>query len=250
MPLFCRGGWRRIKDASRTVPAISALTAEGFWADGHEGYPAKSGAVPEPAPTCCPGVDLPGVGHTHNLHCAPSEPRYTLPTLDADRGQVSPRLAAHCQPTDQADRDYLHDQLIFAGRDLAERSIHYRNLDRPGLPLATIWYCRVCQRCVLGIAPIVYKGSCRVGRVLGLIEDLCDLAQGNFPANPSAQIEVEVEGLLGEGVSTVVLCQECELVSSALPEDTYYRDCNGTGSDKRMSCPDLPVMMTETPLAR
>jgi hypothetical protein len=154
--------------------------------------------------TCCAGVDVPGVGHTHAPDCPAMARRAQLPETLGDfvsepacrdavgiigkevreliaeidgalspqrRGPVAgdPAIAAH--DAQVAHREGLLAQLLFAARDLAEQSILGGGwLAVADMPAPACW-CRECQM-TEHLGRLQHTDTCRAGRVLRIVAEL------------------------------------------------------------------------------
>ncbi|UWZ84620.1 hypothetical protein [Occallatibacter riparius] len=117
-----------------------------------------------PDDTCCPGVDMPGVGAVHTHECRVQ--RQVLRASAPYAAPVKPALEA----SDFAGYAGPFGQLLFAARDLARSRV----IGADALTMPRDW----CLECDRSVSP---DGSghlepCRTGRVLDLVARICAIA--------------------------------------------------------------------------
>ncbi len=131
--------------------------------------------------TCCVGVDMPGVGHTHAPDCPAMARRAKLPAALADFvseppcrefpslvGKAAAELLAEINAGLSAlnerrnQRERLFAQLLFAARDLAEVNLFSGHLART---------CTECGK-LEELGRMQHINTCKTGRVLGIVANL------------------------------------------------------------------------------
>lgn len=169
--------------------------------------------IPDRAPFCCAGVDLPGVGHVHSDDCPyHGGPAGMLGGPIAHgrpyvAGEVPEPLRSLVEGADLSARDFerirqmelkeskrerLLCQLMFAAKDLGEAQIEPLDGDEPAF----------CTECVaearMGDA-IAHEDHCRTGRVLGILRDLAATLPEFNPSRKEAAPDGET-GRAGDGI--------------------------------------------------
>jgi len=148
-------------DEPRTVPAASTGEAQSRTED-QPACVADQVDLSKSIETV--GVDLPGVGHV-------------LPGAPYLVGAMSDALRQMVEQGDEEQRDQLLCELLFAARQLAERSVLPVSADLAWLPNAETRTpgstCRECHATVFGVGrPLQHAKHCRTARVLRVLADL------------------------------------------------------------------------------
>jgi len=217
--------------------ALNAAAEECFTSGPHQPYPV----LLTHNPCCCVGTDQPGVGFTHAGDCPILPGRVTPEVSTSFRpnvlGEVGPslrrlvdgraaeelqwlewdsldavdalteiRASVQTLSVRYAYREGLIAQLLFAARDLAEAGILGR--DREPIaeePAPAIW-CRECQMTELG-GKLTHTGTCKTGRVLGLIARLLNGPENNLEKKVAAPVGEQD----GEGAGMRLRCADVEV---------------------------------------
>jgi hypothetical protein len=158
---------------------------------------------------CCAGIDVPGLGHIHAPGCLAMKRASQLPEplqslLGEEQGDVAfVRLTARdfmemrAIEVRGAECDRLLAQLIFAARDLARQNL-LPQCDAPrDLAAAVPIRCRECEMSE-HLGELRHGSTCRTGRVLGIIEKLCQSLESN--PNEKEAAEGEDVSLAGDGI--------------------------------------------------
>lgn len=191
------------------VPSISAAEAETFFTDG---FDARHASTPQPEPIDHP-VDVPGVGMR-----PASELPATLRGRDQVAGEVPPTLrafvecagagltpehTAQIRKLDRyAERELLLSQLIFASRDLAQKSLVGQG---PGA------YCTECGLAygMAGTEALVHGLRCCTGRVVAVLAALVALAE--VEAESMAQVSALLVRKAEAPAGSDLRCFACEV---------------------------------------
>lgn len=179
---------------------------------------AGAGPIPvwyrkESGYACCVGIDMPEVGHVHAADCPamrrnrPCGTDIEIPPVRSGAESVVGEVpwrgladGAAAEPSEIArSRRELQDvclsQLIFAARDLAQTRLipHVEFADgyQPG-------WCLECQM-TEHLGRIVHGVTCRAGRVLGLIAELCATLPSFDPTRKETATDGE-RGCAGDGI--------------------------------------------------
>ena len=197
-------------DEPRIVPFVSSVEAEENATFGQSAHPEMR------AP--CPGIDMPGVGvvpleFLNSLHDSKDVEPASEVAEDANLPTSAPR------------REGLLAELVFAARILADAHVCVCD-PRPDEPGA-FRYCQECSMGALGAFEICHATSCRVGRVIRIINALfeSDEAEMNSPsAQSAAQCFLRSVTLNGLFMSEL-LPLTVEMVTPRLAEIV---ECNGS----------------------
>jgi len=180
--------------------------------------------------TCCQGVDVPGVGHTHSPECPAMARRAKLPEplrsfVTDEAAFIAARQIAQetreliAEIHDKMSgmearrdrRETLLAELIFASRALAQRNIQRGLSARFADPLGP--ELTSCAECLMvehqGRLP--HTATCRTGRVLRIQADLIDTLYTHFTGKEHAPEGEKVcagDGIRLRGLTDLV-CLKC-----------------------------------------
>jgi hypothetical protein len=180
-----------------------------------------------PAHTCCVGVDLPGVGHTHAPDCPAMARRAQMPETLADfvsepacrrmPDQIAVEVreliaeidgAIAASDARRAHREGLLAQLLFAARDQAEQNILGGGWPAVADEPAPARWCRECQM-TEHLGRLSHTDTCRTGRVLRIVADLIlTLDPKGKEATPDLERGCAGDGIRPRGLTERV-CLKC-----------------------------------------
>jgi len=155
--------------------------------------------------TCCGGIDVPGVGHTHSPECPATARRSKLPEplrsfVTDEAAFIAARQIAQetreliAEIHDKMSgmearrdrRETLLAELVFAARDLAMRNIQRGLTARFADPLGPEH--SSCAECLMveHLGRLPHTPTCRTGRVLRIQADLIDTLYSHFNGKETA----------------------------------------------------------------
>jgi len=169
-----------------------------------------------PNHTCCVGVDMPGIGHTHGPDCPAMARRAQLPETLADfasesacrdaaqvLGKEVRELIAEIDASISAidarrtARESLFAQLLFAARDLAERNLRPSHVlaEYKGEEIRTAG----CSECFMSehLGRLQHTATCKTGRVLRIVADLMTSVDFDRPSFDPNKKEATPDGETG-----------------------------------------------------